>query len=194
MLGLDAPPRRTADGATIVSLPFGDSEVELLEPRAPDSPIAKFLERRGPGIHHVCYRVADLDAALAGARAAGYRLVDEAPRTGAGGCRIAFLHPKSTAGHPDRADRVTGGPGQIGFPWSSQGRAGLPAAVTSTFWISQTSFHWPAMNGTRFWHLPRKMRTVTITCCGCDITVPSCETTTVESLARYFRMISMRFS
>ena len=98
VLGLAPHPAEVADGATIVSLPFGDSEVELLEPRAADSPIAKFLERRGPGIHHVCYRVADLDAALQQVREAGYRLVDEAPRLGAGGCRIAFLHPKSTAG------------------------------------------------------------------------------------------------
>ena len=98
VLGLAPHPPEAADGATIVSLPFGDSEVELLEPRTPDSPIARFLERRGPGIHHVCYRVADLEAALSAARAAGYRLVDETPRIGAGGCRIAFLHPKSTAG------------------------------------------------------------------------------------------------
>jgi methylmalonyl-CoA/ethylmalonyl-CoA epimerase len=98
VLGLAPHPAEASDGATIVSLPFGDSEVELLEPREPGSPIAKFLERRGPGIHHVCYRVADLDAALARARGAGYRLVDDTPRTGAGGCRIAFLHPKSTAG------------------------------------------------------------------------------------------------
>ena len=98
VLGLVPHPAEVADGATIVSLPFGESEVELLEPRDAGSPIAKFIERRGPGIHHVCYRVADLDAALARAREAGYRLVDEAPRTGAGGCRIAFLHPKSTAG------------------------------------------------------------------------------------------------
>ena len=98
VLGLTPHPAEVADGATIVSLPFGESEVELLEPREPGSPIAKFLERRGPGIHHVCYRVGNLDAALTSARAAGYRLVDEAPRVGAGGCRIAFLHPKSTAG------------------------------------------------------------------------------------------------
>jgi len=98
VLGLEPHPAEQADGATIVSLPFGESEVELLQPRDADSPIAKFLARRGPGIHHVCYRVPDLDAALAEARRAGYRLVDEAPRTGAGGCRIAFLHPKSTAG------------------------------------------------------------------------------------------------
>lgn len=88
----------TKDGATIVSLPFGESEVELLQPVSPDSPIAKFLAKRGPGIHHVCYRVPDLDRALARCREAGFRLVDETPRIGAGGKRIAFIHPKSTAG------------------------------------------------------------------------------------------------
>ena len=86
------------DGAAIVSLPFGPSDVELLEPVSPESPIAKFLAKRGPGIHHVCYRVPDLDHALERCRTAGYRLVDETPRLGAGGKRIAFLHPKSTAG------------------------------------------------------------------------------------------------
>lgn len=86
------------DGARIVSLALGDAAVELLEPVDPDGPIAKFLARRGPGIHHVCYRVADLDAALVRARAAGYRLVDEEPRPGAQGLRVAFLHPKSTSG------------------------------------------------------------------------------------------------
>ena len=87
-----------ADGATIVSLPFGDTAVELLAPREPDGPISRFLARRGPGIHHICYRVADLDAALEACRAAGYRLIDEKPRTGAGGHRIAFLHPAATGG------------------------------------------------------------------------------------------------
>jgi methylmalonyl-CoA epimerase len=72
--------------------------VELLAPLEAESPIARFLERRGPGIHHICYRVTDLDAALAACKAAGYRLVDESPRRGAGGRRIAFIHPKSTAG------------------------------------------------------------------------------------------------
>jgi len=98
VLGLEPHPPEQAEGATIVSLPFGESEVELLAPVRTDSPIAKFLERRGPGIHHICYRVPDLDAALASCRAAGYRLVDEVPRTGAGGRRIAFVHPKATAG------------------------------------------------------------------------------------------------
>jgi methylmalonyl-CoA/ethylmalonyl-CoA epimerase len=98
VLGAEPHPPETADGATVVSLRLGESEIELLTPRDPSSPIAKFLEKRGPGIHHICYRVPDLDAALDTCRAAGYRLVDQAPRVGAGGKRIAFLHPKSTAG------------------------------------------------------------------------------------------------
>lgn len=98
VLGLTPGRPETADGATIVSLHFGDVDIELLEPRDPKSPVAKFLAKRGPGIHHVCYRVSDLDAALARCRAAGYQLIDEGPRRGAGGRRIAFLHPKTTNG------------------------------------------------------------------------------------------------
>ena len=98
VLGLSPHPTEEADGAAIASLPFGEAEVELLAPLRPDSPIARFLDRRGPGIHHLCYRVADLDAALAACRQAGYRLVDEVPRIGAGGRRIAFVHPNATAG------------------------------------------------------------------------------------------------
>ncbi len=98
VLGLKAHPPEQADGADIMSFSLGESAIELLAPRDPDSPIGRFLARRGSGIHHVCYRVPDLDAALDACRALGYRLVDEAPRSGAGGCRIAFLHPRSTAG------------------------------------------------------------------------------------------------
>lgn len=98
VLAIEPHGTETADGATIVSLPFGDSEVELLAPDDPDGPIARFLARRGPGIHHICYRVADLDATLAACRRAGYQLIDETPRRGAGGRRIAFVHPKTTAG------------------------------------------------------------------------------------------------
>jgi len=98
VLGLEPHPPEIADGATIVSLPFGDSAVELLAPLDPAGPIAKFLQRRGPGIHHICYRVPDLDRALDACRQAGYQLVDQTPRLGAGGRRIAFLHPKATAG------------------------------------------------------------------------------------------------
>lgn len=98
VLGISPHPLEQADGADILSFPFGESEVELLAPRDPEGPIARFLERRGPGIHHVCYRVADLDASLERCQALGYKLVDETPRAGAGGRRIAFIHPKSTAG------------------------------------------------------------------------------------------------
>ena len=98
VLGVEPRAPESADGATIVSLPFGGPEVELLEPSTPDGPIARFLAKRGPGIHHVCYEVADLEAALLRCRTAGYRLVDEMPRTGVHGRRIAFVHPKSTAG------------------------------------------------------------------------------------------------
>jgi methylmalonyl-CoA/ethylmalonyl-CoA epimerase len=98
VLGVTPKPAETADGATIVSLPFGDVDIELLEPRSPDTPVGKFIARRGPGIHHVCIRVPNLDQALARCRDLGYRLVDEQPRTGAGGHRIAFLHPKTTSG------------------------------------------------------------------------------------------------
>jgi methylmalonyl-CoA/ethylmalonyl-CoA epimerase len=98
ILGLEPGRPESADGATIVGLTLGDVQIELLEPRDPASPVAKFLARRGPGIHHICYRVSDLDGALERCRAAGYRLVDDAPRRGAGGRRIAFLHPNATAG------------------------------------------------------------------------------------------------
>lgn len=98
VLGLQLSDPETADGAQIVSVPFGDYDVELLEPATPDGPIARFLARRGPGIHHVCYRVPDLPAALQRCRDLGYQLIDDAPRAGAGGRRVAFIHPKSTAG------------------------------------------------------------------------------------------------
>jgi methylmalonyl-CoA/ethylmalonyl-CoA epimerase len=98
VLGLAPTAPEVVDGARIVTLPFGDAAVELLAPLTGDSPIAKFLARRGPGIHHVCYHVPNLDRALAACRAHGYRLVDETPRVGHGGRRIAFVHPKSTAG------------------------------------------------------------------------------------------------
>ena len=98
VLGREPGRPESADGATIVGLTLGEVHVELLEPRDPAGPVAKFLAKRGPGIHHVCYRVPDLDRALERCRAAGYRLIDDVPRRGAGGRRIAFVHPKTTAG------------------------------------------------------------------------------------------------
>ncbi|MFQ5705091.1 MAG: methylmalonyl-CoA epimerase [Gemmatimonadales bacterium] len=98
VLGLDPSTPVTADGASIVSLDVGGVDVELMSPVEPESPIAKFLAKRGPGIHHICYRVPDLDATLRLCREQGYQLVDEKPRPGAGGRRVAFLHPKTTHG------------------------------------------------------------------------------------------------
>jgi methylmalonyl-CoA/ethylmalonyl-CoA epimerase len=78
-------------------LPVGESHLELLEPTDPSSAIARFLEKRS-GLHHVCVLVDDIDAALAEMKARGVPLVDETPRVGAGGCRVAFVHPKGAAG------------------------------------------------------------------------------------------------
>jgi methylmalonyl-CoA epimerase len=79
-------------------LPVGDTEIELLEPTSPDSTVAKFIEKRGEGLHHIAIRVDDIEAALAELKAKGVQLIDESPRSGAGGTRIAFVHPKSTHG------------------------------------------------------------------------------------------------
>jgi methylmalonyl-CoA/ethylmalonyl-CoA epimerase len=91
-------PLTDADGARIAGLDSGGSLVELLESRSEESPIGRFLAKRGPGIHHICFAVDDLDATLERCRTAGIRLIDDAPRVGAEGKRIAFLHPSSTAG------------------------------------------------------------------------------------------------
>ncbi|HHW91685.1 MAG TPA: methylmalonyl-CoA epimerase [Firmicutes bacterium] len=82
----------------VAFIPVGDSEVELLEPTTADSPVEKFIAKRGEGIHHIAFRVDNLEKALEEAKAAGIRLIDESPRPGAGGARIAFLHPKSSGG------------------------------------------------------------------------------------------------
>jgi methylmalonyl-CoA/ethylmalonyl-CoA epimerase len=83
---------------TTAFFPVGESEVELLESTAPDGPIAKYLEKKGEGIQHVAFRVANIEEALAELKAKGIQLIDEKPRPGAGGAKIAFLHPKSTNG------------------------------------------------------------------------------------------------
>ena len=79
-------------------LPLGDSEIELLASTAPDGPIARFIEKRGEGIQHIALRVDNIDAALERLKTAGVRLIDEKPRRGAGGTKIAFIHPKATGG------------------------------------------------------------------------------------------------
>ncbi|MCR4425694.1 MAG: methylmalonyl-CoA epimerase [Firmicutes bacterium] len=82
----------------VAFLPIGETEIELLESTDPEGPIAKFIEKRGEGIQHIAVRVDDIESALEEMREKGVRLIDETPRYGAGGARIAFLHPKSTGG------------------------------------------------------------------------------------------------
>ncbi|HEV2706077.1 MAG TPA: methylmalonyl-CoA epimerase [Pyrinomonadaceae bacterium] len=84
-------------GVRVAMLPVGEPRIELLEPTGADSPVARFLEKRGAGIHHIAVRVADIRASLARLKAQGVRLIDEEPRVGAGNCLVAFIHP-STAG------------------------------------------------------------------------------------------------
>ena len=79
-------------------LPVDDTEIELLEPTCPESPIARFIEKRGEGLHHVAIRVDNIEIALAELKTRGVQLIDETPRKGAGGARIAFVHPKATHG------------------------------------------------------------------------------------------------
>lgn len=98
VLGMPLVPLDDADGASIAGLSAGESLVELLEPQTNDSPIGRFIAKRGPGIHHVCFSVDDLDGTLERCRKAGLRLIDEEPRLGAEGKRIAFLHPSGTGG------------------------------------------------------------------------------------------------
>ena len=82
----------------VAMLQIGESKIELLEPTSPDSPIAKFLEKNGPGIHHIAYEVDDVEAAIAHMLQQGARMIDETPRNGAHDTRIAFVHPKSSNG------------------------------------------------------------------------------------------------
>lgn len=83
---------------TTAFFPIGDTEIELLESTAPDGPIAKYLDKKGEGVQHLAFRVDNIEAALEELKAKGIKLIDEKPRMGAGGAKIAFLHPKSTYG------------------------------------------------------------------------------------------------
>jgi methylmalonyl-CoA/ethylmalonyl-CoA epimerase len=85
-------------GVEAVLLDVGENHVELLAPLGPDTPVGKFLAKRGPGMHHVAYQVADIEAALASLRESGIRLIDETPRVGIRDSLVAFLHPKSSGG------------------------------------------------------------------------------------------------
>ena len=99
-LGLEIDHVETVESQKVRTafLSVGDANLELLEPTAPDSPIAKFIEKRGEGIHHICLRVDDIEAHLAKLKNEGYRLINEAPVPGAHGCRVAFLHPAAGNG------------------------------------------------------------------------------------------------
>jgi methylmalonyl-CoA epimerase len=85
-------------GVRVAFLPIGDTRLELLEPTGPDSPIARHIERRGPGLHHLSFRVDDIRAAMARLAGAGFRLLSEEPQPGAHGTQVCFIHPKSAAG------------------------------------------------------------------------------------------------
>ena len=99
-LGMPVEHRETVaeQGVEAVLLGVGVSHVELLRPLSPDTAVGKFLERNGPGIHHVAYGTDDIESALDSVRAAGLQLIDESPRTGIRGSRVAFVHPRSTGG------------------------------------------------------------------------------------------------
>ena len=98
--GMPVQHRETVEeqGVKAVLLEVGEGHIELIEPLSPDSGVAKFIERNGEGMHHVAYQTDDIDAALQKVKDAGLRLIDEQPRTGIRGSRVAFLHPKATGG------------------------------------------------------------------------------------------------
>ncbi len=98
VLGMPEVPLADSDGARIAAVASGESLVEFLEPMAEDTPIGKYLARRGAGIHHICIAVPDLEETLRKCVSVGIQLIDNEPRAGAEGKRIAFLHPRSTGG------------------------------------------------------------------------------------------------
>jgi methylmalonyl-CoA epimerase len=97
-LQLDSTEEIATQGVRVAMFAVGESHIELLEPLTPDSPVGKFLGKRGPGIHHIAVRVDDIRAALSDLKAKGLRLIDEVPRVGAGGCLVAFIHPAAANG------------------------------------------------------------------------------------------------
>ena len=99
-MGMPVAHRETVEsqGVEAVLLDVGEGHVELLRPLGPDTPVGKYLERKGPGLHHVAYAVEDIDAALEELRGAGLRLIDETPRVGIRNSRVAFVHPGGLAG------------------------------------------------------------------------------------------------
>lgn len=100
VLGLSFEGAQTVDEQKVTTafFPVGESEIELLESTSPDGPVAKYIEKRGEGIQHVAFRVENIEAALQELKEKGIQLIDQTPRIGAGGAKIAFLHPKATGG------------------------------------------------------------------------------------------------
>lgn len=100
ILGLDFEGTETVEAQKVTTgfFPVGESEIELLESTAPDGPVAKFIDKKGEGVQHVAFRVENIEEALAELKEKGVKLIDETPRIGAGGAKIAFLHPKATKG------------------------------------------------------------------------------------------------
>lgn len=97
-LELDSREEVAEQGVSVAMLTIGESHIELLEPLSDESPVGKFLRKRGPGVHHVAIRVKDIRASLAQLKDKGIRLIDESPRVGARGCLVAFVHPSSANG------------------------------------------------------------------------------------------------
>lgn len=100
ILGLEFAGKETVEAQKVTTgfMPVGESEIELLESTSPDGPVAKYIEKKGEGIQHVAFRVDNIEQALQELKDKGVRLIDKKPRKGAGGAKIAFLHPKATAG------------------------------------------------------------------------------------------------
>ena len=100
VLGLEFEGAETVEEQKVTTafFPVGESEVELLESTSPDGPVAKYIEKKGTGIQHIAFRVENIEAALEELKAKGVQLIDQVPRKGAGGAKIAFLHPKATGG------------------------------------------------------------------------------------------------
>jgi len=97
-LNVDHVENVETQGVKTAFIEVGDANLELLEPLSADSPVAKFIDKRGEGIHHICFRVTDLESHLARLKKQGYRLINETPVPGAHGCRVAFLHPSAGNG------------------------------------------------------------------------------------------------
>jgi len=97
-LQLDSTEEVATQGVRVAMFSLGESQIELLEPLTANSPVGKFLEKRGPGIHHIAVQVDDIREALASLKAKGLRLIDEVPRVGAGNCLVAFIHPAAANG------------------------------------------------------------------------------------------------